>query len=299
MDIERHIRDRRTELGRSIAVRKKVYLDARFWIIVRDASLGLSASAAERKLLDILRVGVTRGNLICPISAAMFLELMKQPCRPERRIATAELIDELSQGVSIVPPKRLAGTEIHWLILRLMQPNADLFPMQELIWTKVSYTLGNMYPLVVPELSPEELHHLQVSLIDFMWGTPLGKIIQNIDEQPDIGSFEDLSNEVNDDCARFKHELRSFKCTYDIEVRGAAEASSALAADVIVPLRERLWPYAAPDSRAALQRCKNRLQYSLPRDAAKRASRRATLDAYRSLAARCHAMGQEAQVQTE
>jgi hypothetical protein len=105
MTIERHSRARQIELGKSLVGRRKIYLDARFWIIVRDIALGIRSEAAARKLLHHLRRGVASGRLICPVSASMFVELMKQPYSPGRRIGTAQLIDQLSLGVSIMPPK--------------------------------------------------------------------------------------------------------------------------------------------------------------------------------------------------
>ncbi|MED5681978.1 hypothetical protein VZ111_22905, partial [Enterobacter hormaechei] len=102
--IERYIRARQIELAQSIASRRKIYLDARFWIIVRDTALGVRTEPEARELLHHLRRGVAGGRLICPISASMFLELMKQPYSPGRRIGTAQLIDELSLGVSMISP---------------------------------------------------------------------------------------------------------------------------------------------------------------------------------------------------
>ena len=72
MDIERHSRMRQIELGRLLTQRRKVYLDACFWIILRDAELGIRTGAAERKLLHFLRCGVQAGRIVCPISAGMF-----------------------------------------------------------------------------------------------------------------------------------------------------------------------------------------------------------------------------------
>ena len=162
MSIERHSRDRQIELGRTLHGRSKVYLDTRFWIIVRDAALGVRTDPASRKLLHHLRRGVANRRLVCPISASMFLELMKQPYTPGRRIGTAELIDELSLGVSMIPPQIMTGTEIRAFLLRA-KGETDLYSMQELIWTKVAYVLGDTYPSVAElPASDELLHGVQV-----------------------------------------------------------------------------------------------------------------------------------------
>lgn len=135
MSIENHSRARQIELGQSLAGRQKIYLDTRFWIIARDTALGVTTEPAAQELLHHLRSGVANGRLVCPISASMFLELMKQPYTPGRRIGTTKLIDELSMGVSIIPPQIVMGTEIHSLLLRAANGDAELYTMQELIWT--------------------------------------------------------------------------------------------------------------------------------------------------------------------
>lgn len=86
MSIERHSRARQIELGQSLEGRHKIYLDMRFWIIARDTALGVRTEPEARKLLHHLRRGVASGRLVCPISASMFLELMKQPYSPGRRM---------------------------------------------------------------------------------------------------------------------------------------------------------------------------------------------------------------------
>lgn len=101
VSLEEHRRYRVHALGRDLASRKAIYLDLRFWIGLRDAArynkLGL-----ERDLLLGLRRRVASGALFCPITDSTFLELFKQTDQ-QSRVATAELIDELSLGVTLMP----------------------------------------------------------------------------------------------------------------------------------------------------------------------------------------------------
>lgn len=238
MDIDRHSRNRQVVLARSIAGRKKVYLDACYWIIVRDAALGIRMGADEQKLLALLRQGVANGKLVCPISAAMFIELMKQPNTAGRRVATAALIDELSLGVSLMPPRTIVGTEIHSFMLKSLQ-KGELYPMQELVWTKVAYVLGNQYP-VIKELPADDLYRLQVSFFDYLWEAPLSKMVEMIGDAPRPNDdFRRLSEQMNRDCATFAHELKSFEGTYDIELRGAVDLLGDIVADVMYHLHEK------------------------------------------------------------
>jgi hypothetical protein len=263
MEIERHIRRREIELGQSIAGRTKIYLDACFWIIVRDVALGVRTGAAERKLLHFLHRGVANGALICPISASLFMELMKQPYTPSRRIATARLIDDLSLGVSMIAPKALMRTEIN-AFLMASRGSVSHYPLQYLIWTKVGYVLGNIYPSIKQMSEAEELQ-LQIAFFDHLWHQPLTSIVETIADAPVPGDdFRDLSRNTNEQRVIHNEELKSFRGTYDIELRGAVEIAGEIAADILTDLAEKdagqsLSP--TPDERAEVTNMGRNLLY--------------------------------------
>jgi hypothetical protein len=101
VSLEQHRRRRVHALGRSLVSRKAIYLDLRFWIYLRDAAR-YNKQGPERDLLSGLRRRVAAGALFCPITDSTFLELFKQT-DPQSRAATAQLIDELSLGVTLMP----------------------------------------------------------------------------------------------------------------------------------------------------------------------------------------------------
>ena len=262
MSIELHGRERQIEFGRSIAQRRKIYLDTRFWIILRDVALGICAEPAALRLLHYLRLGVANGRLICPINASTFLELMKQAYSPARRIGTAEIADELSLGASIVPLRIVMGTEIYSFLLRAPE-GADLHPMQELIWTKATYVLGNMYPSL-PKLTPAEELLVQKSLFDHLWSYSLTDMVKAIgDAFIPRDSFAELSRETNENNAERKRELRSFAQTYDIEIRGIIELAGEIAADVIYEIAEKetgiKYSSTSPEHASVVNMCRNLL----------------------------------------
>ena len=274
--IERHSRARQIDLGKSIASRRKIYLDACFWIIVRETALGICTEPAARKLLHYLRRGVAGGRLVCPISSSMFLELMKQSYSPGRRIGTAQLIDELSLGVSMIPSRIVMGTEIHSFLLQA-KGGVDLYPMQKLIWTKVAYVLGDTYPSLAQLSSAEELT-IQKAFFDHLWSCSLSDMVKTIgDNTPFPDGFAKLSEYTNERNAQYKDELRSFAQTYDIELRGAIEVAGDVAADVIQQLAEKeagrqLLP--TPDERAAsINMCRNLLYHAFKKPETKVALR--------------------------
>jgi len=48
--------------------KKAVYLDIKFWIILRDVVRGMGNGATEKELLSLLREAVRRNLIFCPIS---------------------------------------------------------------------------------------------------------------------------------------------------------------------------------------------------------------------------------------
>ena len=195
----------------------------------------------------------------------MFLELMKQPYTPSRRIGTAQLIDELSLGTSMVSSRIVMGTEIRAFLLRA-KGHTQLYPMQELIWTKVAYVLGDTYPSLA-QLSPAEELSVQKSFFDHLWGYSLSDMVEIIgDAFPLSNPFVELSREINEKNDQFKDELRSFTQTYDTELRGAIEIAGETAADVIHQLAEQeagtgLSP--TPQERASVvNMCRNLLYHA-------------------------------------
>jgi hypothetical protein len=238
MSIEQHGRARRIELGQLILQRKKVYLDACFWIMLRDAALGICTKPATHELLHHLRAGVTSGRIVCPISAAMFIELFKQPYSLDRRIGTAQLIDELSLGVSIVSPRIVMEMEIYSFLLKA-KGDIELYPMQKLIWTKIAYVLDDVYPSLT-QISPEENLVIQKLFYDHLWNFSLSAIVKTIgNNSPVDDHFARLSRETNEGNALHKDELQSFAQTYDIELRGIIELAGDAVTDIIHHLAEK------------------------------------------------------------
>lgn len=266
MSVERYAHSRKVELGRSLLKRRKVYLDARFWIILRDTASGARAGSNDRKLLHHLQRGVRSGQLVCPISTDMLMKLEKQPKTPGRRQATAEVIDELSMGVSAIDPRTLLGTEVHRLLLEA-RGGFDLHPMQELIWTKAAYALGDVYP-ILSGIDNELQVHIPKDFYDHLWRRPVVEIAQTMSDDPqERRDMARLTAETNENNSRHRDDLRSFGDAYDTELRGIVEVAGEIAADVAAELANReaggkLTPTV--DERASsVNMCRNLLYHAM------------------------------------
>lgn len=233
MNIDDYSRSKQIQFAQSIKRRAKIYLDTRFWIILRE----LKTSAAE-VLLNALREGVGEGTLICPISASTFMEIFKQKFSPERRIGTAKMVDELSLGASLTTAEVRIGTEVARLFYRL-QGELNLYDLDDLVWTKLSYTLGYLHPHH-PAFNAEENLFIQKGVFDEIWRSSLTDMVNTIGyaELPDDG-FKNSAEIISNDIAKHAATIKSYKQAYRDEVRGAADACRDIAAGVMCGMAER------------------------------------------------------------
>lgn len=102
VSLRSYMRDKRCQLGSAVISIQRIYLDQRFWLLLRDVYLGRSGDKATSDLLTLLRYLVSQGKAIYPISESVFIELLKQSDE-STRLATAQLIDDLSLGITLIP----------------------------------------------------------------------------------------------------------------------------------------------------------------------------------------------------
>ena len=100
ISLERHFRSKFLTTADRVLARKTIYLDTRFWVLLREVCLGRSTDPQHGQILTQLRRLIAAGKVICLINADILAELLKQ--RDEMtRLATAKLIDELSLGTAL------------------------------------------------------------------------------------------------------------------------------------------------------------------------------------------------------
>lgn len=146
--LDAYVRSRQLELARSLDNKKAIYLDIKFWIILRDVVEGVRNDSAEVELLSILREGVGKEKFFCPISDSTFAELLKKADVKSREV-TADLIDELSLGITLIPYDMRAGTELAHFLHSALTPN-EVYPLNQLVWSKLSYVMGFLHPRGTP-----------------------------------------------------------------------------------------------------------------------------------------------------
>lgn len=144
VSLDDYVRLKTIELGQILENKIAIYLDQRYWIILRDVILGRRTDSPSHELLNLIYKLVNDGKVFCPISESVFIELLKQQDLYTRK-ETAEIIDKLSLGVTLAPEKIRVGTELAHLFYSFNTSN-HLYPLKTLVWSKLSYVLGIVHP---------------------------------------------------------------------------------------------------------------------------------------------------------
>jgi hypothetical protein len=238
ISLNAHRKIRHLELSQWILQRKRVYLDTKFWLILRDAYLNRNKNSADKKLLEFALKLADQGICVFPVSEHVFLEVIKQT-DSQTRTTTAELIDRLSKGISIVSFDEQLTQEI-LCYLDEMRGNAT-HRANELIWTKVSYTLGYQYPSGTAFDAKTELA-IQKAFHDHMWDIPLAKMLSTIESNGGIrnfSSFPDISPNLN--TGKFDHldDHKAFRKMFLAELAGTLDASADMINGIMLYIYER------------------------------------------------------------
>lgn len=272
--VDEHVRRRVIDLGEWVMARDRVYLDKCFWIHLRAARTNAPSPPGASDLLVALATGVSAGRLICPISDALFLELMKQ-ADPATRGATAELIDQLSCGITLSPePTRVATEVAHFLHASV---GHSVHPLEHLVWTKVPYILGVQHP-VATAFPPDEQLVIQKAFFDHLWEVSLSTMVGTIGSAWPLDSpFADLANRLNRDNAAHAPSMKSFAQVYRDEINGVLELAAPIAADVLQDMASKaLGPFIQPSAderETSIKQCLGLLRAAVRKPIGKRALR--------------------------
>src|SRR4030042_3403405 len=221
--LEAYTKDVRLALGVEIKNCKKIYLDAKYWLLLRDVLLDRAKNKHLSELLSLLRSGVQAEKAICPISEAIFREVLKQS-DPLTLKETVKLIDDLSKGVSILSEEERIRFEILYFILKNTKGEDSVYSPDVSVWTKLSYVLGAIDPTSTPFLPEEELV-IQKAFFDQMWSTSLSEMVEIMGMEAilNMPQLNDLSALLNDGKAGHAHENKSFKQIFLSEFAGVLD----------------------------------------------------------------------------
>jgi hypothetical protein len=211
VSLQSHYRAKVLATADRVLSRKLIYLDTRYWITLRDVQLGRPRTSVDEELLTTLTNLVKADKIICPINANLFAELLKQSDE-KTRVATAQLIDELSLGVALQPEEERIGTEIHHCALLSQRDGSVLEPLSPLVWTSVSYVLGFTNP-EMDALGPVEKLACDKAFMDYFWDLPFSDQISTLGPAPEhLNTQWDLiAEKINTETKKHGKNPSSFK----------------------------------------------------------------------------------------
>ncbi len=73
-----YVKEKRVELGTSLLDTKKIYLDTKYWLLLRDAKLGRARDEKQLQMLALAEQLAASGRYIFPICEDVFVEILKQ-----------------------------------------------------------------------------------------------------------------------------------------------------------------------------------------------------------------------------
>ena len=212
------MKEKKAALSQSLQGLTKIYLDTKFWLLLRDAYLGRERYAGQNKLLQRLLQLWEDRLIICPISEDIFIEIIRQT--DEKTLITSiELIDKLSNGVTLISNEERWQTEIFHFVRSYSHFTNSIYRLNELVWIKLAYLQGVKSPNI-EELSPETNNSLQKSFLDHMWSVSLVDIYKTVGIEG-FGKYPhmpDISDFINNEKINYHNKKLSFKEMFLSEV---------------------------------------------------------------------------------
>jgi hypothetical protein len=115
----------------------------------------------------------------------------------------------------------------------------DVYPTNQLVWSKLSYVLGVVHPYV-PGLSSADTVSLQKATFDFLWEQRLADIVSMIPleaTRPDFGRIAERLNGANEAHAA---TMKNFQQVYEDEFTGGLDIAAEIGQHVL----EERWQLA-------------------------------------------------------
>ncbi len=213
--------ERQIELERKLRGRRRVFLDVNFWIDCREAKFSNDVAAEKRRLYDALRRGVAEHRIICPVSSDILTELTKQD--DAAFVATMAVVDELTQGVAMVPHRERLIIEVERFLGGFA---ASMAAPHRPIWTAFVFAYG--YQDLWPPAPVHRTEQLLLTMTDAGWYLPpskgvpaLRRAVTNAREES-----ERAAERMNRGAEAHRNEAAGYDAILRNELIGAADLLS-------------------------------------------------------------------------
>lgn len=182
ISISEYLETKSVAFARGFDSRKFVYLDTMYWVRLCNAAKDLTRKPDDTNLFANLRVAVADGRIICPFSTPLWWETFHQS-DPNTRLLTAKLIDELSQGLTILSEEDRIVAEISDLFERFVLKRTPRYEIRELVFGPTICALG--VPIVnSTHWSEPDAAAIQKTLLDEIWHIGFAELVSAPDDLP-------------------------------------------------------------------------------------------------------------------
>lgn len=233
--VDAYARRKRIDLGQRLASLRRIYLDTKYWLYLRDVRLNRPQKDIHVEVHDELKRLRSAGRTICPISYPIFSELLYQSDRATRS-ATAQMIDEFSDGCSIQPPEELFKRELTHFFTRNTNSSTDLHDVVEMVWTKASFVLGDSFVRPSDAFPKNVAAALAKAFDDFLWSVSLENMVETLPTTDGIEQQRNvqLASILTD--GKFTHQESgdSFQSLFQHEIAGLLDGVRPILADYML-----------------------------------------------------------------
>lgn len=230
IDLETYRHINRVQLAHSVLSRKRIYLDTMAWIGLREVALGRSVNPIYVALLGVLKDACRRERVICPLSYSAVSELLNQDDR-KTRLATARVMDELSQALCIQRFDYLLTSELEYFLCKNLLPDPSGYTPEDLAWTKVAFFVGQS-TLSTESLTPDQLLAFQKAIDDAISSLSVEALAGRMGSKRRRGklktSAHETANTLNIEKVKPAHLFANYQEYVNSEVRGGLEAFESL-----------------------------------------------------------------------
>ncbi len=218
--LEQYSKHKRVELGEKVLKKKRIYLDLKYWIYLRDAYYGKPQKFIHNKIASALYRIVEMGYAICPANYTILNEIAKQ-CDPTSKANTCRIIDELSNRIIIEPYDLLVDIELTHLASSFIEEKEKLYALEQLVWARVGNILGECIPCNTGYDAKTE-NALQKTFLDTMSELSFSEITETFASSNTKKPFDSLQYAKNrtSETNKHKNEFNTFQQVYGIELHG-------------------------------------------------------------------------------
>lgn len=237
MNIEDNSAQFKIAVGNSVLKKKRIYLDTKYWVFMRDAALR-KATSVQTEIYEKLKDLVKKEVAICPLSPHVFIELMNIGDK-EKRLKTAEVMDELSRQICFISPLNIGGQELLYFVrhCQTKTQGITLFNPAKYVFTKVPFVMGEQYPSIegIPD---EQMNDIRTRFFDHLSKITLVEMLRTMKKDfPQINS-EDRITHLIAHLNNGKDNNQNWKSFHELFMH---EIAGIL--DVVKDEIEKLWIY--------------------------------------------------------